>query len=226
MTASEFEYDVCLSFAGEQRSYVERFATILGEHNIRVFYDRHEQADLWGKDLYEHLDDVYRKRARFCVIFISADYARNVWPNHERKSAQARAVEAASEYLLPARFDDTEIPGIRPTVGYIDLRVTGPEELAALTIRKLTGSIPATASAHSRIADQYVGTFPRISVDWLLDLDQPAGITDLGDGRVGFTAAAFTYLRNLPDHLDGHIDGTDTIWLAGDPYKLTRARLP
>lgn len=25
------------------------------------------------------------------------------------------------EYILPTRFDDTEIPGIQPTIGYVDL---------------------------------------------------------------------------------------------------------
>jgi hypothetical protein len=68
----------------------------------------------------------------------------------------------------------------------------------------------------------YVGTFPKVHADWLLSLDEPIGITDLGNGRVGFTAEAFTYLRNLPEILDGRIDGNDTIWIAFDPYKLTR----
>jgi hypothetical protein len=65
---------------------------------------------------------VYRKLARYCVLFASADYARKVWTNHERRSAQARALRERSEYVLPARFDDTEIPGLSSTVGYIDLR--------------------------------------------------------------------------------------------------------
>ena len=42
-----------------------------------------------------------------------------------------------AEYILPARFDDTEIPGIRKTVGYIGLDEIGPEDLANLIIQKL-----------------------------------------------------------------------------------------
>src|SRR3990172_2182383 len=105
-----YEYQVALSFAGEDRQYVECVAGVLREGGIDVFYDAYEQASLWGKDLYAHFDDVYRKRARFCVIFISAHYAAKVWTSHERRSAQARALVERQEYVLPVRFDDTDLP--------------------------------------------------------------------------------------------------------------------
>jgi hypothetical protein len=70
----------------------------------------------------------------------------------------------------------------------------------------------------------YIGTFPKVHADWLLSLDEPEGITDFGNGRVRFTATAFTYLRNLPEHLDGRIDDNDTIWIAYESYKLTRGQ--
>src|SRR5262245_45133490 len=50
------EYDVCLSFAGEDREYVSQVAEHLDLHEVRVFYDAYERAQLWGKDLYQHLD--------------------------------------------------------------------------------------------------------------------------------------------------------------------------
>ena len=39
--------------------------------------------------------------------------------------------------LLPARFDDTEIPGLRPTVGYQDLANMSPEQVGELILQKL-----------------------------------------------------------------------------------------
>lgn len=151
MTTRQHEYDVCLSFAGEQRNYVDRVAELLTENGVHVFYDKYEQANLWGKDLYEHLDSVYREKARYCVIFISSEYAAKVWTNHERKSAQARALQENQEYVLPVRFDDTEIPGIRPTVGYIDIRTSTVDQLVAHICAKLdssdasqAGELPAT----------------------------------------------------------------------------------
>jgi hypothetical protein len=132
-----YQYDVALSFAGEERDYVERVAKYLTEKGVKVFYDKYGEVDLWGKDLYFHLDEVYRKNARYCVMFLSRNYAKKVWTNHERESAQARAFEEKGEYILPARFDDTEIPGIKPTTGYIDLRKKSPEEFAELIVAKL-----------------------------------------------------------------------------------------
>ena len=132
-----FQYDVCLSFAGEDRAYVERVAHALNELGVRVFYDRYEEVALWGKDLYEHLDYVYRKAARFCVLFVSRHYAAKVWTNHERKSAQARALLENEEYILPTRFDTTEIPGLRETVGYVTLKGKKPKQLAKLIRTKI-----------------------------------------------------------------------------------------
>lgn len=103
-------YDVALSFAGEDRSYVEETAKILKRRGVRTFYDRYEVATLWGRDLYVHLDSVYRKQSRYTVMFISNHYANKLWANHERRSAQARAFQENREYILPARFDDTDIP--------------------------------------------------------------------------------------------------------------------
>jgi hypothetical protein len=134
---SDYEIDICLSFAGEQRPYVEQVARLLRERGVSVFYDGYEEAGLWGKDLYEHLDSVYRTKSRFCILFASGEYAEKVWTTHERKSAQARAIQGSEEYILPARFDDTEIPGIRPTVGYVDLRTRSPGQLVDLVVRKL-----------------------------------------------------------------------------------------
>lgn len=135
--ARQFEYDVCLSFAGQDRVYVRRVAAALRDRGVRVFFDEYAETELWGKDLYAHLDQVYRDAARYCVVFISKHYARRVWTNHERESAQARALRAHREYILPARFDGTKIPGLRDTVGFINLSNRKPEQFSDLVYKKL-----------------------------------------------------------------------------------------
>ena len=133
----QFKYDVCLSFASEQRNYVMGVKERLVNAGLRVFFDQDEQTSLWGNYLNEKLDKVYRKDSRFCVMFISAAYAKKMWTNLERRSVQARVLGDRSDYLLPARFDDTEIEGLHPTVAYIDLRTRTPEEFALLVIDKV-----------------------------------------------------------------------------------------
>ncbi len=130
-------YEVVLSFAGEDRGYVDEVAALLKAHDVPLFYDMYEEATLWGKDLVEHLHKVYSGSARYCVMFISASYAEKIWPTHERRSAFERAIETKEEYILPARFDDTPLPGLRKTISYIDLRKKTPEEFAALILTKL-----------------------------------------------------------------------------------------
>lgn len=99
-----FQYDVCLSFAGEDRGYVEMVARGLRDAGVKVFYDQDEQVKTWGKDLAEHLDWVYRVASRYCVVFISEAYARKPWTIHERRSALARALDGQDEYVLPCTF--------------------------------------------------------------------------------------------------------------------------
>jgi hypothetical protein len=131
------EYDVALSFAGEDRRYVQEVAAHLTSAGITVFFDEFESVRLWGKDLVAHLQDIYQNRARFCVMFISEHYVTKPWPSHERRSAQARALVAKEEYLLPARFDDTTVPGMPPTIGYVDLRSLTPEQFANMILKKV-----------------------------------------------------------------------------------------
>jgi hypothetical protein len=134
------KFDIALSFAGEDRPYVEMVATQLRQKGISVFYDLFEEQNLWGKNLYEYLSDIYMNQARFTIMFISDFYCKKLWPNHERQSMQARAFQENEEYVLPARFDDTEIPGILPTIGYIDLRLKNPDQFVKIIEKKLIAS--------------------------------------------------------------------------------------
>jgi hypothetical protein len=135
------DFDVALSFAGEDREYVDHVARRLRESDIRVFYDEFMVVELWGADLYSYLDDVYRNRARYAVVFVSKDYARKSWTSHERQSVQARAMSEQGPYLLPVRLDDSDIPGLRPTTGYIDARTISPDSLAALIQQKVATEV-------------------------------------------------------------------------------------
>jgi hypothetical protein len=71
------------------------------------------------------------------VIFISQECARKAWTRHERRCALARATEEEHEYVLPAHFDDTELPGLQPTLAYVDLREYAPTTIAEFLLEKL-----------------------------------------------------------------------------------------
>lgn len=117
---TRFEYDIALSFAGEQREHAESIAKRLKANGATVFYDDFEKADLWGRDLYAHLHDVYSTKSHFCILLASAAYAQKVWTSHERQAAQERALhEKGAPYILPVRCDDTNIPGLSKNIAYL-----------------------------------------------------------------------------------------------------------
>jgi tetratricopeptide (TPR) repeat protein len=132
-----YRYQVALSFAGEDRLVAGQIADELVARGVSVFYDQYEKASLWGKDLYAHLSRVYAEEAQYCVVVISEHYARKLWPRHELRHAQERAFREKREYLLPIRLDDTTIPGISETVGYIDLRKDTLASVIQAVLRKL-----------------------------------------------------------------------------------------
>jgi hypothetical protein len=140
MAAPEsWKYDVALSYAGEQRSYVERVAACLAEQGVSYYYDRDDPTLLWGRNLAEELPRIYEHDAASVVIFVSADYAAKDWTRLERRAALSRAVRERNAYVLPARFDDSVLPGLVGDVAYADVSKMEPEEFADGVVRWLKG---------------------------------------------------------------------------------------
>ena len=135
---STYEFDVAVSFAGENREVVDEIVSRLKDAGITVFYDTDYQIAMWGEDLIEYLDQVYRLKARYVIMFVSRFYAEKMWTRHERRSALARALEQKDVYVLPIRIDDTVLEGLRPTVGYLDARLIGSDGIVNAILAKLT----------------------------------------------------------------------------------------
>ena len=131
-------YDVALSFAGEQRDYVQRVAEELLSLHIAIFYDRIEEEiiRLWGGNLAEDFHDVYENKARYVVMFISKQYIQKAWTTHERRSALSGAIQKKTK-VLPVRFDDTPVPGLQTDVAYLRADEYPPQKLALLVAKKL-----------------------------------------------------------------------------------------
>jgi len=132
------QFDVAISFAGTERHYAEKLAQIVRGDGFQVFYDAFYPEHLWGKDLIEFFDHVYRKASRYCVMFISEEYRDRIWTTHERRSALARALEERGrEYLLPVEVESVDIEGLRPTVGRLSLSEYSVEQIAQMLMEKL-----------------------------------------------------------------------------------------
>jgi hypothetical protein len=176
---SKYTYDVALSFAGPDREYVEHVADLLTHNGVAVFYDKYEEADLWGKNLYTHLSDIYSNKSRYCVMFVSQHYAERLWTNHERQSAQERAFRENEEYILPVRLDDTPIPGLLSTISYAANKT--PEQLARMILQKIgnTGAVQTPPDrGKERNASQSTGQSHSAAPGTPLQTDPPYTVED------------------------------------------------
>lgn len=133
-----YEYDVALSFAGEDREYVREIAKKLKAKKLKVFYDEFEETKLWGKDLYQYLHYIYKECALFCVIFVSSDYIKKAWTRHELKAAQNRAFLDNTEYILPLILEpNIKLPGLPDTTGYISTKGRTATQIVKMIYEKI-----------------------------------------------------------------------------------------
>ena len=140
------KYQVALSFAGEQREYVEEVARHLRSRSIAVFYDGFETVSFWGRSGVEVFYEAFAQQSGYVVMFISDTYVSKVWPSHERRSALSRMILEQREYILPVRFDGTEVPGLPGDIIYLCARERTPAQLSAEIADKL-GTRPFAGKA-------------------------------------------------------------------------------
>ena len=69
MKKQDFEYEVALSFAGEQRDYVEKVSKELTRLNVGHFYDYNEQVNLSGARILPSILIVSILKKQ-CILFL------------------------------------------------------------------------------------------------------------------------------------------------------------
>ena len=119
MTLSDpiyFEYDMAISFAGEDRVIAEDLAEALSNKGVEVFYDKSFKIALLGRELADVFRGIYASKSRFAVVLISRNYLGKNWTNFEFSIIREQAKKRKSEFILPVRLDDTNMFGI-PTEG-------------------------------------------------------------------------------------------------------------
>lgn len=97
------KYDFALSFAGSNRDLAEKIFYRLQAHEIAVFYDKNEQADILGQDVEEYLFPIYNSEAAFVVPLLSNDYPTRVWTRIESQAYKKRYGEKA---IIPIWYSD------------------------------------------------------------------------------------------------------------------------
>ena len=137
-TAKKKRFKVALSFPGEQRDYISQVANELakklGKEN--VFYDKWYAAELARPELDTYLQDIYHKYSELLVPFFSEDYKKE-WCRLEWKVIRDVMRKRGNQYVMPMRFDNTEIPGLFSGDGYLDLNQHNTKQVAEMIVQRL-----------------------------------------------------------------------------------------
>jgi hypothetical protein len=136
---SSKRFHIALSFAGEYRHIVADVATALSakigkEH---VFYDKDYEAELARPDFDTYLQHIYHSESELIVPFLCAEYERTGWCGLEWRAIRDVIAEKPDSMIMPFRFDDTHIPGLFSTDGYIDASGRTPAQIADLILQRL-----------------------------------------------------------------------------------------
>jgi len=135
--AVQFEHDIALSFAGEDRKVARDIGEALRQAGVGVFYDEFYQPDLWGKNLSEEFRRRYGPSSRFVLPLISRHYAIKDWTDFEFTIAREEAGRRNQEFILPVRLDDTVLAGLRSDIAYLDFRREGVGGIVSTVLKKL-----------------------------------------------------------------------------------------
>jgi hypothetical protein len=139
--AAQFDYDIAVSFADRQRSYVCETVLAARHRGLRVFHDEDITGDWWGKDFLVEQRRVYRTGTRFVVPFISEEYLVSPYGMDELRFAMITALHRSGPYILPVVFGDIDVPAelLHVHTVYLDASKHTPHQLAARMWRAVSG---------------------------------------------------------------------------------------
>jgi hypothetical protein len=133
-----FEYDIAISFAGEDREIAKDLAKLLRAKGVRVFYDEFFRHELWGKKLTEYFQNIYGSKTKFVISLISRHYPIKDWTDFEFSIMRKEAKSRQTEFILPVKIDNTKILGIHEDIGYLDYKKEGIDGIVDCLVKKLS----------------------------------------------------------------------------------------
>jgi hypothetical protein len=113
------EYDLAISFAGENRDLAKRFAEKIEIFDVSVFFDELYEANLLGRALTKQFTRIFNTDSQFVLVLLDVNHKEKVWPTFERETFKKRV---ADEAVIPVYVDNTVFLGIPEDIYGIDLR--------------------------------------------------------------------------------------------------------
>lgn len=105
----DFEFEVAISFAGENRPLASFINESLQTLDVPVFYDEQYEANYLGKTWSKQFADIFGTKSRYVLCILDKHYAAKIWPTFEKEQFAPRV---ATESVFPVFLDDTKFVGI------------------------------------------------------------------------------------------------------------------
>lgn len=113
----DFEWDVAISFAGENRELARYIADSLETLDVHVFFDEQYESNYLGKTWRTQFKRIFGSASRLVVALLDNHHAEKIWPTFERECFTPRV---ANGEVIPIYLDDTSFVGIpKDTVGIV-----------------------------------------------------------------------------------------------------------
>ncbi len=129
-------FRIALSFPGAKREFVaavaEHLAAEVGPEC--VLFDKWHEAEFARPRLAEYLPRLYREQSELIVSFLCADYKIGEWCGLEWDAIFDLIKKREDHAIMLLRFDDTEIPGLYSTHGYVWIAERPAAEIAELIL--------------------------------------------------------------------------------------------
>lgn len=108
-TSRDYEYDIALSFAGENRPLAREIANQLGVLDANVFFDENFESNFLGGAWSQQFERIFGHDSRLVVCLLDSCYREKIWPTFERECFLPRVRE---KEVIPVFLDDTSFVGI------------------------------------------------------------------------------------------------------------------
>jgi hypothetical protein len=133
-------YDVAVSAADGESTYVTRVVLAARETGLVVFHEKDMTIEWWGKNFILERRRVYGQLAWHFVPFISGAYLADAQDAFH--TALAAAAERGDDYILPVLIGDVRVPPelLGPHIRHLRAEDHTPAQLARALSAKVTDS--------------------------------------------------------------------------------------
>ena len=103
------EFEIAISFAGENRKLAKYLAEQFETIDVPAFYDENYESNYLGKTWSKEFERIFVSDSRYVVCLLDKNHREKIWPTFERNCFKKRVPDGE---VIPIYLDDTKFVGI------------------------------------------------------------------------------------------------------------------